>query len=516
MNGGSLAHDISEPRINSVSIITSAGDDGAYAAGDRIVVAVTFNEPVSVFGIPQLGLDIGDEKKTAEFWDRSFTGRDITRDTNTMGMEPAVLLVYTVQEGDSDSDGISIGGNALSLNDTTIWDKIGNHADLTHEAVPADAAQRVDAPDLTGPSVSSMEIMSDPGADGIYAIGDQIAIAVSFNEEISVEGSPQLELDLGRGVQIAEFESSSGATMVFTYSVAEGDDAPDGIAIDEESLSVSDGSIQDAAGNDAELAHEALPVHTGHPVDGVRPVFESAEISEDGAEATVNFTEGVALSSELEVIGEVINIQQEIFLKAFVFLTVEGQEAIAGNAELSGNTLTLSLADEVTEGQKVTVTFENVFANEGIPIFVDGAGNAMQGFDSQPVYNLSTSFQVAYSKDDATPAATDVVLSDTLLEMEEGESATYTVALSAQPSDEVIVNITRTPLSCKAHAPLALPFLTMYFTQENWDVPQDVTIKAEADEDSNNHVIFLTHTAHGGGYYLETKEMRVVIRDIEG
>ena len=516
VNGGSLIRDTSAPRINSVSIITGPEEDGTYAAGDRIVVAVTFNEPVSVFGIPQLGLDIGDEQKTAEFWDRSFTGRDITRDADRMGMEPTILLAYTVQEGDLDSDGVSIGANALSLNDGTIWDKIGNHADLSHETVPADAAHRVDAPDLTAPWVSSISISSDPGADSVYAIGDQIAVSVTFSEDISVEESPQLELDIGGEARFAEFENSEGATVVFSYGVAEGDDAPDGIAIDEGAMSLGDGSIQDAAGNDAELAHEAIPADEGHLVDGVRPAFSSAEVSEDGTAVTVNFSEDVTLSSMLQLLGDAINIQQGTFLRAFVTLSVDGEGMIASSAGLSDSALTLSLADEVAEGQEVTVSFENIFADDGVPIFIDGAGNAMADFDSQPVVNLSTAPEVAYSMAGAEAGATDVVLSDTLLELEEGESATYTVALSSQPSEDVSVVITRTPLSGTDNAPLALPFLTMYFTSENWNVPQDVTIEAEADEDANNHVVFLTHTAHGGGYYLETKEMRVVIRDTDG
>ena len=46
VDGGSLDHDKSAPRINSVSIVTDPGDDETYATGDQIVVDVTFNEPV--------------------------------------------------------------------------------------------------------------------------------------------------------------------------------------------------------------------------------------------------------------------------------------------------------------------------------------------------------------------------------------------------------------------------------------------------------------------------------------
>ena len=246
VSGGSPYHDTTSPRIRSVSIVSDAGDDDTYAAGDQITVAVTFNEYVSVYGDLQIGLDIGSEEKTATFLDRSV----IEPDADRLGAEPQILLAYTVQEGDLDSDGISIGANKFSLNGGSIWDKSGNYADLTHEAMPADGHHMVDA------------------------------------------------------------------------------------------------------------------VETG------------------------------------------------------------------------------------------------------------------------------------------------VLLSQTDLELEEGESATYTVALSSQPSADVTVNITRFP-----DAPLALPFLTMTFTPEDWNVPQEVTVVAESDDDDQNHELFLNHTAHGGGYHLQTAEIRVVIKD---
>jgi hypothetical protein len=184
---------------------------------------------------------------------------------------------------------------------------------------------------------------------------------------------------------------------------------------------------------------------------------------------------------------------------------VDRQEVIASDAELSGSTLTLALPSPVNEDQEVSVAFDHIFAAERIAIFVDGAGNAMDSFRWQPVANRST---VLVANE---PVTTSVLLSRTLLELEEGDSATYTVALSSQPSADVMVNITRFP-----DAPLAMPFLTMTFTPENWNVPQEVTIEAESDDDDHSHLAFLNHTAIGGGYHLETAEMRVVIRDNNG
>ena len=112
----------------------------------------------------------------------------------------------------------------------------------------------------------------------------------------------------------------------------------------------------------------------------------------------------------------------------------------------------------MSERQEVTVTFDDVFADEGVPILIDGAGNAMAEFYSEPVANRSTNPVFDYSAE----VTTDVVLSYALIELEEGESWTYTVALSSHPSEDVLVNITSTP-----YVPLALPFLTITLTPEN-------------------------------------------------
>ena len=498
VNGGSLVHDKSAPKINSVSIVSDPGDDATYATGEQIVVAVTFNEPVSVSGAPQIVLGIGSDEKTAQFRDRS----SVRGETKRMGAEPTVLLGYVVQEGDLDSDGISIEADRLSLNEGTIWDKIGNHAGLTHKAVKADSGHKVEALDITGPIVNSVVSSSNPGGDGQYGIGDVIEVMVTFSEDVTVTGTPQLELEVGDTASTASHLGHDGPRMTFAYVVAEGDDAPHGIAIPAESLNLGGGTIEDGAGNPADLAHEAIAADDSHRVDGVRPAFDSAEVSEDGEQVAVNFSEAVALSSLLGKLGDAIDVSDEAFLRAFVSLTVGGEDVIASDAELSGSTLYLSLGTEINEDQEITVTYGSILAEEGVPIFVDGAGNAMNSFDSQPVDNLSTVPDV--SAEDTYR----VLLSETLLELDEGESVTYTVVLSSQPSEDVLVNITRFP-----HAPLSLPFLTMTFTPENWNEPLSVTLEAESDDDELSHLTFLNHTAHGGGYYLETTELRVVISD---
>ena len=98
-------------------------------------------------------------------------------------------------------------------------------------------------------------------------------MTVTFSEDVTVKGSPRLELDIGGTAKKAEYKSAEGSKVVFGYTVAEGYSDSDGIAISENKLTLNGGSIKDAADNAADLSHDALPAHEDHQVDGVRPTI---------------------------------------------------------------------------------------------------------------------------------------------------------------------------------------------------------------------------------------------------
>ena len=105
------------PRAKFVSILGS-DPSRIYETGENIHIIVVFSSEVVVTGIPTIGLDIGDETKTADF-------AVATRRTLTFS--------YTVQDGDSDYDGISVPADSLRLNGATILSPEGTPADLTHD-----------------------------------------------------------------------------------------------------------------------------------------------------------------------------------------------------------------------------------------------------------------------------------------------------------------------------------------------------------------------------------------------
>ncbi len=273
--------DTTAPTISSVAITSDTGDnesyfddDGVYGIGDAINVTVTFSEHVTVTGAPQLELDIGGTARSAGY--DSVDGS-------------AAVFSYTVVEGDSDDDGIAISADKLTLNGGSIKDVADHAADLSHDALTAQEGHQVDG---IRPTISSVYFVSSTGgADGVYVLGETLIADAEFSEDIVVTGTPQLELDFEgtgknadfffavpkcEGQGLCLFSGTAfdvrGITMVFEYSVAEGDSDADGVGIDTNAISLNGGTIKDAAGNDAELNHDGVVESSNHVVDGSRGI----------------------------------------------------------------------------------------------------------------------------------------------------------------------------------------------------------------------------------------------------
>ena len=125
------------PSVSTVALISTPG--AGYAAGEEIAVAVVFTKPITVTGTPSIGLTVGTTTRQAL--------------CQTVASE-VLTCTYTVVAGESDTDGVSITANSLSLpSGATIQDKETPPqalTPLTHPAVAANSSHLVDGdtPDL--------------------------------------------------------------------------------------------------------------------------------------------------------------------------------------------------------------------------------------------------------------------------------------------------------------------------------------------------------------------------------
>ncbi|QBE65236.1 DUF4214 domain-containing protein [Pseudoduganella lutea] len=348
--------DTQAPSVTHVG--TSA--DGTYAAGEQLEFTVIFNESVIVTGADSaLGLTIGGAARSATFLSSSAN---------------AVTYRYTVQAGDNDADGITIG--ALALGTSTIRDAAGNDAALSLAGhLPPTGAILVDtqAPVVTGVAV--------PG-NGVYSTGMHLDFTVTFSEVVDVAGAGStLGLAIGGAVHNAQFLSSTGNTITYRYTVQPGDADADGISV--VGITLDGGTVTDAAGNDATLALAGqVPPLDGVLVQGslpdtTAPVFINASVN--GRTLVLSYDEAGLLDA---VHGPAAG--------AFTVMVAGVARAVSVVAvDADARTVTLTLATAVRHDQPVTVAYADPTAGNDAAAIQDVAGNDAAPLAATPVMNTT-------------------------------------------------------------------------------------------------------------------------------
>ena len=128
----------------AVAVVSKPVDGDTYRQGEKIEVAVTFGDRVLVdtsLGTPTLGLAVGTETRQATYVRGTGSNR--------------LVFEYTVQSGDTGSDGIAIAANGLAPGGGAIASVYGVRAILDHAALAAQTGHKVDGSlthgfDLTG------------------------------------------------------------------------------------------------------------------------------------------------------------------------------------------------------------------------------------------------------------------------------------------------------------------------------------------------------------------------------
>ena len=125
-------------------------------------------------------------------------------------------------------------------------------------AAPASVANAQTPP--TTPTVSTVAVTSNPGTDNTYTTLDVITVTVTFNEAVTVTGTPQITLDIGGAQRSADYSEPGTGTgqLLFSYEVQPVDQDNDGIAVTANSLALNGGTIQSSDDStNATLTHAA-------------------------------------------------------------------------------------------------------------------------------------------------------------------------------------------------------------------------------------------------------------------
>ena len=199
---------------------------------------------------------------------------------------------------------------------------------------------------LTAPTVSSVAFTSTPpsGQNNTYKLNDVIDITVTFNEAVSVTGTPQIDLTIGSTVRQADYQSISTTQtqLLFQYTVQNTDGDTDGATINANGLKLNGGRIhKNGSTTNADLAHAALTNQSTHKVDGIAPGLIDADVMSD--ELTLAYDE-VLDSNSRPATGD--------------FAVMVDSEARSVSAvAVSSSEVKLTFASAVTVDQRIRLTY---------------------------------------------------------------------------------------------------------------------------------------------------------------
>jgi hypothetical protein len=145
-SSASAASNSVTPSPGPVVVSVAVPANGTYKAGANLDFTVTWDQNTTVTGTPRISLVIGATSVQANY---------VSSPTAT-----TTLFRYTVQAGQNDSDGITVG--ALGLNGGTIQNATNTNATLTLNSVGSTAAVLVDT---TAPTLPAANIVVNNQAD---------------------------------------------------------------------------------------------------------------------------------------------------------------------------------------------------------------------------------------------------------------------------------------------------------------------------------------------------------------
>ncbi len=286
-------------------------------------------------------------------------------------------------------------------------------------------------------------------------------------------------------------------------------DEPDG----DVTVTVESGSGYRTGAND----EASIPVNDNDATPVTLTTPDTSATEEDStATATLTLTLGRALRAgevlavPLQFAGGVVGTDFTLALSetptGVALAATTGVVTFTGSDTGSATVATVLLsasADGDAANDTVTVSIPAVSTGNGVILAATNLSGGAVG--SRPGNGI-----IAVTDDDTA----GLTLTPTPLTVAEGGSATYTVALSSQPTADVTVTIAGAgDVTVDTDAGTADDQTTLAFTTVNWNTAQTVTVAAGQDADVANDTVTLKHTASGGDYGSVTKDLVVTVTD---
>ncbi|MCP8898015.1 beta strand repeat-containing protein [Gilvimarinus xylanilyticus] len=222
------AADITPPSVSNISLSGSPTENAS-----SVTFTVTFNKNANSISTDDFTLTT-----------TGTAGGNVASVSTSSGQSVEVTVNNITGEG---SLRLDLNGN------TNIVDDNGNGAN-NNGYVAAYTSGDIHALDVQAPTVTGV---GSANPNGIYGVGDMIAIDVEFNEKVQLNtsgGVPGLTLETGPTARFITYISGSGTrTLRFHYTVVAGDNTTDLSYPSTAAFDLAGGSISDLAGNVADV-----------------------------------------------------------------------------------------------------------------------------------------------------------------------------------------------------------------------------------------------------------------------
>ena len=321
--------------IASLSVASTPAEASTYAQGEKIVIEVEFATTDAALvvltlrgtRVPYLAIDVGGAEKRAVY-----TGVDNT--SAVSDGKATASFSYTVQAGDADADGISVGAPKLHANGATIATKYGA-ASLAHSELAAQSGHKVDADPPAKPA-------------GLNAAAGHERVRLTWDAPSPADASIakwQYAYKQGSSAYGAwtDMDPSSATTTAYTVKGLDNDTAYTFKIRAHDA--VNEGPESDEA--------TATPV----PTDvSVSLVLSPAVVSEDGGVSAVTAVLSEAVDADVVVTVSAAAVSPAV--SADFSLSADKTLTIAAGQTASTGTVTITAVDnsEATADKAVTVS----------------------------------------------------------------------------------------------------------------------------------------------------------------
>ena len=473
----------SVPDANTVAVITtpiSGTTPKKYGAGEQIGVVVIFDEAVTVTGDPVINVEVGTNSRPAAY----ATGSGSTR----------LVFGYTVIAEDSDSDGISIDANALTLDaNDKIEGSDNDTAVIMHAALPAQSGHKVDGtltppfPTATDGEVSAKEDTAYTFQAGDFnymdsgnALTHVIVTSLPGKGTLTLDGTAIQEVDLDEYV----IASRLGTTRGLTWEPPADENGNDFATF---SFQVQNAIALSASAYTMTIDVDPVPdvtdvAVTSTPTSGTTPKKYGAG---EKIQVTATFDEAVTVTGD-----PVINVE------------VGSNSRPAAYASGSGTTelvfeYTVVSGDSDSDGVSIDANALTLDADSGSEDYIrDGDGN------DADITHAALAAQSGHQVDGSlTPPVADAndeldntlraVFDKTAVTVDEGGTAKYTVKLSGAPPATGVTSVRI--VSGDEGAATVNPD-SLSFTTSTWSTAQEVTVTGVEDRDVQDETVTLAHS----------------------